>query len=99
MFVRKITCRDAKTATKVSKQMENDLGTQISRQTVSRALKNAGMHSSEKRKKPALSSKNIKERFVFAKVHKDWTLDERKRVIWSDESKIYCFRSNGRSWY
>jgi DDE superfamily endonuclease len=41
----------------------------------------------------------VKACLDFAKAHKDWTIDDRKRVIWSDESKINRFCSDGRSWY
>jgi hypothetical protein len=44
------------------------------------------------------SVKNIKERLNFARRHKDWTVKDWKRVIWSDKTKINRFCSNGRSW-
>ncbi|KAG1364710.1 hypothetical protein G6F61_013724 [Rhizopus arrhizus] len=30
--------------------------------------------------------------------HKDWTVDDWKRVVWSDETKINRFNSDGRTW-
>ncbi|KAG1576881.1 hypothetical protein G6F48_013005 [Rhizopus delemar] len=30
--------------------------------------------------------------------HKDWTIDDWKRVVWSDETKINIFNSDGRTW-
>ncbi|KAG1009223.1 hypothetical protein G6F25_014359 [Rhizopus arrhizus] len=30
--------------------------------------------------------------------HKDWTVDDWKRVIWSDETKINRFNSDRRTW-
>ncbi|KAG0733031.1 hypothetical protein G6F23_013737 [Rhizopus arrhizus] len=30
--------------------------------------------------------------------HKDWTVDDWKRVIWSNETKINRFNSDGRTW-
>ena len=32
----------------------------------------------------------------FAIRHKDWTLGDWKRVVWSDETKINCLGSDGR---
>ena len=32
----------------------------------------------------------------FAIRYKDWTLDDWKRVVWSDETKINCLGSDGR---
>ena len=39
---------------------------------------------------------NKKKRIVWAKKHKDWTLDQWKSVLWSDESKFEIFGSNRR---
>ncbi len=52
-----------------------------------------------KKKKPDLSLKNIKARLHFAMSHQDWTLDDWKRVIWSDETKVNRFNSDGRTWF
>uniref|UniRef100_A0A915DN31 Transposase Tc1-like domain-containing protein n=1 Tax=Ditylenchus dipsaci TaxID=166011 RepID=A0A915DN31_9BILA len=35
-----------------------------------------------------ISPKNVKERIKFAKKHQEWTVDDWKRVLWSDESKF-----------
>ena len=45
-----------------------------------------------------LSAKNIKSRLVFAKIQKDWTVEDWNRVIWSDETKINRFYSDGKEW-
>ena len=34
----------------------------------------------------------------FAESHKDWTVEDWKRVIWSDETKINCLGSDGKKW-
>ena len=34
----------------------------------------------------------------FALAHKDWTVEDWKRVVWSDETKINCMGSHGRQW-
>jgi transposase len=86
-------------ATKMSREIKERFDISVSRLTVSRVLKNKGFKSAEKKEKPQLSSKNIKSRFEFAKSHKDWTLDDWKRVIFSDETKINRFNSDGRTWY
>ena len=67
--------------------------------TVSRALQKNGLKSNEKQVKPKLSFKNIKEHLSFANIYKDWTVEDWKKVIWSDETKINRFCSDGRSWY
>lgn len=96
--VKKIVSGEAQTATQVSKELKKDFRIQVSRHTVARSLNRSGLRSGEKKKKPALSEKNRKLRLEFAKSHRDWTFDDWSRVIFSDESKINRFNSDGRSW-
>jgi hypothetical protein len=37
-------------------------------------------------------------RLAFAKKYEQWTIDDWKHVIWSDETKINCIGSDGRVW-
>ena len=48
----------------------------------------------KKEKRPRFSAKNIKERLEFAKQYKDWTVEDWKHIIWSDETKINRFCSD-----
>src|SRR5688572_15720202 len=59
----------SKTAAEVSKILSNEKGITISAKTVARELHNAGMKARTKKKKPAISQKNQKERLAFAKAH------------------------------
>ena len=34
----------------------------------------------------------------FAIRHKDWTLEDWKRVVWSDDTKVNHLESDGRKW-
>ena len=49
-----------------------------------------------KKKRALLSKRHKKNHMDFALAHKDWTLDDWKRVIWSDETKINCLGSYRR---
>ena len=51
-----------------------------------------------KTKCPLLSAKHYKAHFDYAFAHKDWTMEDWKKVIWSDETKINCLGSDGRKW-
>jgi transposase len=51
-----------------------------------------------KRKRPLLSKRHRRERLDFAIMHKDWTVEDWKRVVWSDETKINRLGSDGRKW-
>lgn len=71
----------------------------VSRWTARRALHNIGYISAVKKPKPALSNKNVAARLKFARQHKDWTVEDWKRVIWSDESKFNRYQSDGKQYY
>ena len=51
-----------------------------------------------KKKWPLLSRRHRKERMDFAVSHKEWTLEDWKRVVWSDETKVNRLGSDGRKW-
>ncbi|EIE83958.1 hypothetical protein RO3G_08663 [Rhizopus delemar RA 99-880] len=96
--VRQVTKNRMSSAAKVAKELEKDIGRKVSTVTVRRTLHNAGLGAIEKPKKPLLSAKNIRSRLSWCMAHKDWTVDDWKRVIWSDETKINRFNSDGRTW-
>ena len=50
-----------------------------------------------KQKKPKLTLLQIKGQLEFARRHCHWTNDDRDRVVFSDETKINRFSSDGRS--
>ena len=51
-----------------------------------------------KRKRPLLSKHHRKARLDFAISHQHWTVEDWKKVVWSDEAKINRLGSDGRKW-
>jgi len=98
-LVRSMTSGKIETATEAAQLLKQDVGVDVSYRTVARDLNAVGLHAAEKSKKPKLSTKNIRSRLQFATKYKDWTAHDWKRVIWSDETKINRFGSDGRAWY
>src|SRR6202045_4987709 len=47
---------------------------------------------------PLLSSRHRKERMDFAIAHKDWTVENWKMVVYSDETKINRLGPDGKKW-
>ena len=78
--------------------MQEAFGMQVYVETVRRALCRGGLQSQVKQKKPRLSIKNVKAHLDFARAHLDWTIDDWSRIIFSNESKINRFCSDGISW-
>jgi transposase len=85
-------------ATQATKALVDVTNTSISAQTVRRQLKARGMRPVVKRKRPFLKPAHRKARLEFAERHQEWTMEDWKRVIWSDETKINRLGSDGRKY-
>jgi DDE superfamily endonuclease len=93
-----ITSGKAENAVQVTKTLTNIINQPLSASTVCLHLKKAGMKAVVKSKQPLLSARYHKACLDFAYAHKDWTIEDWKRVIWSDETKINCLGSDGHKW-
>ena len=51
-----------------------------------------------KKKSPLLSQHHKHEWMDFALSHRHWTIEDWKRVVWSDETKINQLGSDGQKW-
>jgi hypothetical protein len=64
--------------------------------TLARALESyCSIKSYWAKKKPFISDKNKKKRLDWAKSHSEWSLNDWRRVIWSDESP-FMLRYQGK---
>ena len=95
-IVSSITTGKADNAVQATHLINSALSSPISAQTVHNVLKAASLKAVVKKKKPLLSTKHRKRRLDFALKHKDWTMEDWTRVIWSDETKINRIGSDGR---
>ena len=93
-----ISSRKAENAVHVTKALTNIVNQPLSTSTVYRQLRKTGMKAVVKSKRPLLSAKHCKACLDFAYAHKDWTLEDWKKVVWSDETKINCLGSDGCKW-
>jgi hypothetical protein len=48
----------------------------------------SGFYSVTKKKVPMLEKTHRLKRLEFAHYHENWTVEDFKRVLWSDETKI-----------
>ncbi|ETN98299.1 transposase [Reticulomyxa filosa] len=83
----------------MKKEIENDSPfPTISVSTCKRTLYRAGFRGRSKIKKPYLKKILRQKRLIFAINYKNWTIEEWKKVLWSDESKVSVFDSNDRQY-
>ena len=85
-------------ATQATQVLQDVINIPISSQTLHCQLKSRGIKSVVKRKRPLLKPHHRKVRMEFAERHMEWTIEDWKKVIWSDETKINCLWSDGRKY-
>lgn len=87
-----------KTAPDIAAEINQSLDKSISVSTVKNRLRSAGLFGRVAARKPYLSSENKRKRLAWAKLHKNWTIEDWKQVLWSDESKFEFFGSKRRQY-
>lgn len=99
-IIRKVLNNRRLSAPKIAAQLQNEFNVTVHPQTVRNRIKKEGFAGLVAVKKPWLSNKNIKLRLKWAKKHATWSIEDWKNVIWSDETKIQLFGSDGitRAW-
>jgi transposase len=70
-------------------------GIDISKTTVTRILKAAGFRKTKPTRKPGLTTKMRKERLQWCLDHQNWSLEDWKAVIWSDETSVILLHRRG----
>lgn len=86
------------TAVQATHHINTIISNPISAQTVRRVLKKHSFKAVVKKKKPKLTAVQRKKRLAFALKYREWTVEDWKRVIWSDETKINRFGSDGKQY-
>jgi transposase len=85
-------------AQKVSEILKKEKA--ISPRTVYRILKSKGYSSVKRTVKPGLKDEDKKKRLAWCWAHRNWTLEDWKRVIWTDETSVQLsgLRGKRRIW-
>ena len=83
-----------KTAAGIAAELTNE-GIPISETTVLRILKKARFRKTKLTRKPGLTKKMRSDRLQWCLDHQDWTLEDWKKVIWSDETSVVLLYRRG----
>jgi len=97
-LLRYIRSEECSTAVEVQSKFRVDEGIVISAETIRRIFRKNGLVARTKKKKPYLKKTHRKKRLEWAKKYKNWTVEDWRKVIWSDESKFLIFNSDGRQY-
>ncbi|CAI9584649.1 unnamed protein product [Staurois parvus] len=73
-------------AESIAKDLQTWCGLQMSPTTVSRELHGMGFHVRAAASKPYITKCNAKRRMPWCKARCHWTLEQWRRVLWSDQS-------------
>ncbi|KAG0862708.1 hypothetical protein G6F16_012327 [Rhizopus arrhizus] len=76
-----------------------ELGYSISYKTAINVLKSMNFFPAIKVKKPLLTTKHMKRQLARSKKYQNWTTDDWRRVVFSDETKVNIWGSDGCKYY
>lgn len=82
-------------AVQVRKAMNQNRDDKVCTQTIRNALRKERFVVRRLLKKPRLTPRHRRARLDWAHKHRQWTLDDWKRVLWSDETKVNRIGSDG----
>ena len=85
-------------ATNIAKQLRELELVNISPRAVRNRLHEYDLHGRALVKTPLLTKQHISKRLAFAKKYQNWTVDDWKKVLCSDETKICLNGSDDRCW-
>ncbi|KAJ4426811.1 hypothetical protein ANN_26610 [Periplaneta americana] len=94
-IVNKVKVNPRVTAPEIVQMLQQASGKKVSSQNVRRVLWQHGYRGRIPRKRPYVSKKNRAARLAFAKEHQDKPQTFWNTVIWTDETKINLFGSDG----
>ena len=95
-ILRQITSGKLDNAVQATNFINSTISQPVHPQTVRNALKEAGLYSATKKKVPILKQTHRQRQLKFARYHENWTVEDWKRVLWSDETKINRIGSDGK---
>ena len=97
-IITQITTGKVANAVQATKHINSIIPNLVSSKTVRQVLKRHSLKAVTKKKKPLLSAVHRKKHLTFALKYQNWTVEDWKRIIWSDETKINRIGSDGKQW-
>ena len=85
-------------AVQASKFINSTLSDPVSTQTICNTLKQSGFYAATKKKVPILKQAHRQKWLQFAEYHRNWTVEDFKWVLWTDETKINRIGSNRKTY-
>ncbi|GFS78875.1 HTH_Tnp_Tc3_2 domain-containing protein [Trichonephila clavipes] len=86
----------SQTLAQITTQLNDCASRTISKRTVQRSFHRTGFGSRRPTRVPLLNACHRATRLAWAREHRDWSVEDWKRVAWSDESRFRVLNSDGR---
>jgi transposase len=86
------------TVPEVAAEINTSNGKNISLTTIRKRLAEVGLNGRGSARKPLLRAVNKKKKIKLGKNHVNWTMEQWKAVLWTDESKFEVFGSRRRQY-
>ena len=78
--------------------LRHEAGVAVHKNTLYRLLQKEGITNWLAKKRPLLTPEVVAKRYKWAKEHKDWTWDDWRKIIWSDECSLQRGSGTRRVW-
>ena len=95
ILVRKYLNNRRSSSKALSRELQESTGCNISARSVRRRLYNVGLKSCRPAKKPFINETQRKRQLRWCREFQNWTVDQWKQVIFSDESNLSVFSYKG----
>lgn len=86
------------TAPSITAKIKEEMDVEITDRLTAAVLARNGLHGRVAVKKPLLRDANKQKRLQFALAHADWTVEQWKKVFFTDESKFNVFGTHRVQW-
>lgn len=86
----------SQTLAQITTQLNDGASRTVSKRTVQRSLHRMGFGSRRPTRVPLLYTCHRAARLAWAREHRDWSVEDWKRVAWSDESRFRLLNADGR---
>uniref|UniRef100_A0A8C5PFK8 Transposase n=1 Tax=Leptobrachium leishanense TaxID=445787 RepID=A0A8C5PFK8_9ANUR len=85
-------------AESIATDLQTSYDLQISSRTARGELQGMGFHGRAAASKPYITKCNAKRRMHWCKACRDWTLEQWRSDLWSDETRFSIWQSDGQVW-
>ncbi|GIY56266.1 transposable element Tc1 transposase [Caerostris extrusa] len=89
VFTREIRKNRTQPMALIREEFQQASGSIVSMNTIRKEAHLHGFHGRAAAHKPLITKSNRAARLMWCKAHRNWTVDQWKRILWSDETRVH----------